>query len=75
MELGKKSIVLTTSIPNNKNPKQPYEVAIQANKNYGICDCSHCRDIILAHFQGNQINDGEVISAIEEILYEELNKD
>lgn len=75
MELGRKSIVHTVSIPNNSNPKKPYEVDIQANKNYGICDVSHCRNTILPIFQGRQINDGEVISEIEEILTVELNKE
>ena len=73
MELGRKSIVHTVSIPNNSNPKKPHEVNIQANKNYGICDVSHCRDRILSTYQGRQINDGEVISEIEEILTVELN--
>lgn len=75
MEVGKKSIVLTVHIPNTKNPKKPHEVLIQANKNYGICDCSHCRDVVLKHFQGNQINDGNVIEEIETVLLHELNKD
>lgn len=75
MEIGKKSIVLTVQIPNNKNPKQPYEVNIQANKSFGICDISHCRDTILSAYQGRQINSGETIEEIEEVLYNELNRE
>ena len=36
--IGAKSIVLNLKITNNKNAYSPYEVKVQANKNYGLCD-------------------------------------
>lgn len=36
--IGAKSIVLNLKVTNNKNAKSPYEVKVQANKNYGLCD-------------------------------------
>ena len=36
--IGAKSIVLNLKVRNNKNAYSPYEVKVQANKNYGLCD-------------------------------------
>ena len=36
--IGTKSIVLNLKVRNNKNAYSPYEVKVQANKNYGLCD-------------------------------------
>lgn len=36
--IGAKSIVLSFIVINNKNSQSPYEVEVQANKNYGLCD-------------------------------------
>ena len=37
MTLGKKSIYTIINVTDTENPKNPYEVVVQANKNYGIC--------------------------------------
>lgn len=36
--IGARSIVLNLKIENKNNTASPYEVKIQANKNFGICD-------------------------------------
>lgn len=36
--IGAKSIVLNLKVTNNKNARSSYEVKVQANKNYGLCD-------------------------------------
>lgn len=36
--IGAKSIVFNFKVQNNKNSQSPYEVKVQANKNYGLCD-------------------------------------
>lgn len=73
MTLGRKSISTVLSITNTENPKKPHEVVVQANKNYGICDMSPRVGEVLSDFQGRQINNGEVISELESVLYVQLN--
>ena len=73
MTLGRKSIYTVINITNTKNPEKPYKVTVQANKNYGICNMSPRVGEILSDFQGRQINDELVISALEETPYNELN--
>ena len=36
--IGKRSIFITISVNNFKNPASPFKVIVQANKNGGICD-------------------------------------
>lgn len=73
MTLGRKSISISLSITNTENPKKPHEVVVQANKNYGICDMSPRVGEVLSDFQGRQINNGDVISELEDVLYVQLN--
>lgn len=73
MTLGRKSISTVLSITNTENPKKPHEVVVQANKNYGICDMSPRVGEVLSDFQGRQINNGDVISELESVLYVQLN--
>lgn len=73
MTLGRKSISTVLSITNTENPKKPHEVVVQANKNYGICDMSPRAGEVLSDFQGRQINNGDVISELESVLYVQLN--
>lgn len=74
MTLGRKSISTVLSITNTENPKKPHEVVVQANKNYGICDMSPRVGEVLSDFQGRQINNGDVISELESVLYVQLKK-
>ena len=38
MAIGRKSLATVLTIKNCENPKSPYKVQVQANKNHGICD-------------------------------------
>lgn len=55
MTTGRKSIFTTITVPNNENPKNPHEITVQANKNYGICDMSPRVGEVLSDFQGRQL--------------------
>lgn len=44
MVIGRKSRVVELSIHNNENPKSPYKVKVQSNKNHGICDIILCKE-------------------------------
>lgn len=73
MTIGRKSITTVITVPNVENPKKPHEITVQANKNYGICDMAPRVGEILSDFQGRQINNGDVISELESVLYVQLN--
>lgn len=65
MQLGRKSIVTTLVINNQK-------VLVQANKNFGICDIEPRVGEVLSDFQGQQINDEYVISRLKYALVKSL---
>lgn len=73
MTLGRKSIYTVLNVTNTENPEKPHKVTVQANKNYGICDMSPRVGEILSDYQGQQINDGDVMSHLENSLYVALN--
>ena len=37
-KIGRKSIVVETTVLNESNPASPFVVKVQANRNHGICD-------------------------------------
>ena len=64
-----------------KGSKNPVEVLVQANKNYGICDLyflegygsEQLRSDLLSKVQGRQINDENVCIHVYNLLEEALN--
>lgn len=73
MTLGRKSLKKVLLIANKQNPKKPFKVTIQANKNHGICDIYPRKGELLTIFQGRQYDDSLVIEHLENVLYELLN--
>lgn len=45
MAIGRKSLATVLTIQNCENPKSPYKVQVQANKNHGICDIILCEEV------------------------------
>ena len=45
MAIGRKSLATVLTIKNCENPKSPYKVQVQANKNHGICDIILCEEV------------------------------
>lgn len=77
--IGAKSIVINFKV-RNLNSKEKCLVKVQANKNYSICDiiipegCSISREDFLNNFQGNQINDRDVVENLKDYLFNSLKK-
>lgn len=44
--IGEKSLIKNFIIPNTRNKQKSYEVLVQANKNYGICDIIIPNDLV-----------------------------
>lgn len=77
--IGYKSIAKLIKV---KSSKKPVKVAVQANKNYGICDLQFPEDLegseklrsdLLSKIQGRQINDECVCIHLYNLLEEALN--
>lgn len=75
MTLGHKSKYSSFYVTNEKNRKQPFKITIQANKNGAICDIEPRVGEVLSDFQGQQIEDLEVIESLKDRLFVEFNID
>ena len=78
MQLGSKSIVEQIIVRSKGHPNVHYTILVQANKNKGICGIQVVNHPevdtgkIFSQFQGQQINDPNVLEEIEYEFYKLL---
>lgn len=73
MALGRKSIYQTLLIYNSQNISEPHKIVVQANKNFAICDIIPRVGNVLNYFQGQQINDSEVMNQVYNAIDDVIN--
>lgn len=71
--IGKKSITKQLLIVNKNNPKEPFKVLVQANKNFGIIEIQPRISKVFNEFQGRQINSESTMEHLKNVLTETLN--
>lgn len=88
-KIGRNSIISGITIPNATTPNSPFNVRVQANKNYAICDIVLVNRVkenkkfyfvpirriteVLSEFQGRQFNSPSTREHLSNVLFELFN--